>query len=215
MCTQRLSYCLLAAGKLWHILLLNLGRHANANTSCAARSFRFSPFHKSFPVWYAGSAAHASLSAAAPSLLLQSFHALRIFRLEVAFCVLLCKLNLRTHFNYRFAQGSLKKASLKTSGLFLSSFLVRTLPPQFVFGVCVRSVPSNRKPFSQPQFPVLFPSLNLMEKKTLSFGQRRLRRLLELDTSAIEWPLERSKSFPQSCDKYDEGYRCIIDRHQR
>ena len=94
------------------------------------------------------------------------------------------------------ASPSLKKMCLKTSGLFLSSFLVRVLPPQFVFGVCVRSVPSNRKPFSQPQFPVLFPSLNPVGKKTISIGQRRLRPLLKLDTSAIDWLLEKSKSFP-------------------
>ena len=85
---------------------------------------------------------------------------------------------------------------LPTSGLFLSLFVVRVLPPQIVFGVCVRSVPSNRKPFSQPQFPILFPSLNPVGKKTISIGQRRLRPLLELDTSAIEWLLEKSKSFP-------------------
>ena len=66
--TQHLSSCLLAAGKLCRVLLLNLSRCANVNTSCAARSFRFSPFHKSSAVWYAGSAAHASLSAAAPLL---------------------------------------------------------------------------------------------------------------------------------------------------
>ena len=100
---------------------------------------------------------------------------------------------------------------LKTSGLFLSSFLVRVLPPQNVFGVCVRSVPSNRKPFSQPQFLVLFPSLNPVGKKTISIGQQRLRPLLELDTSAIEWLLKKRKSFPCSPEKYDEGYRCIID----
>ena len=46
------------------------------------------------------------------------------------------ELNLRTYFNNRFAQRSLKNVSLKTSGFFLSSFLVRVLPPQFVFGVC-------------------------------------------------------------------------------
>ena len=106
------------------------------------------------------------------------------------------ELNLRTYFGYRFAQRSFKKMCLKTSGLFLSSFLLRVLPPQIVFGVCVRSVPSNRKPFSQPQFPVLFLSLNAVGKKTISIGQRRLRPLLELDTSAIEWLLEKSKSFP-------------------
>ena len=50
------------------VLWLNLSHCANVNTSCAARSFRFSPFHRSSAVWYAGSAAHASLSAAAPLL---------------------------------------------------------------------------------------------------------------------------------------------------
>ena len=53
------------------------------------------------------------------------------------------ELDLRTYFGYRFARRSLKTMCLKTSGLFLSSFLVRVLPPQIVFGVCVRSVPSN------------------------------------------------------------------------
>ena len=78
----------------------------------------------------------------------------------------------------------------------MSSLLVRVLPPQFVFGVCVRSFPSNRKSFSQPQFPVPFASLKPVGKKTKSIGQRRLRPLLELGTSAIEWLLEKSKSFP-------------------
>ena len=103
------------------------------------------------------------------------------------------ELNFRTYFGYRFAQQSLKKVCLKTSGLFLSSFLVRVLLPQIAFGVCVRSLPSNRKPFSEPQFPVLFPFLNPVGKKTISLGQRRLRLLLALDTSAIEWLLEKSK----------------------
>ena len=60
--TQRLSSCVLAADKLCRVLLLNLSRCANVNTSCAARSFGSSPFHKSSAVWYAGSAAHASHS---------------------------------------------------------------------------------------------------------------------------------------------------------
>ena len=66
--TQRLSSCLLAAGKLWRVLLLNLSRCANVNTSCAASSLCFRPLHRSSAVWYAGSAAHASCSAAAPLL---------------------------------------------------------------------------------------------------------------------------------------------------
>ena len=66
--TQRLSSCLLAAGKLWPVLLLNLSCCANVNTICAAKSFRFSPFHNLSAVWYAGSATQASLSAAAPLL---------------------------------------------------------------------------------------------------------------------------------------------------
>ena len=106
------------------------------------------------------------------------------------------ELDLRTNFGSRFAQRSLKKVCLKTSGLFPSSFLVRVLLPQIEFGVYVGSVPSNRKPFSQPQFPILFPSLNRVGKKTISIGQRRLRPLLDPDTSAIEWLLKKSKTFP-------------------
>ena len=66
--TQRLSSCPLAHGKLCCVLLLNLSRHASVNTSCAARFFGLYSFHRSSAVRYAGSAAHASLSAAAPLL---------------------------------------------------------------------------------------------------------------------------------------------------
>ena len=124
------------------------------------------------------------------------------------------ELDLRTYFGYRFAQRSLKKLRLKTSCSFLSSFLVRVLQPQIVFCVCVRSVPSNPKTVFGPQFPILFPFVNPVGKKTISIGQRRLRPLLEPDTSAIEWLLEKGRSFPCSPEKYDEGYRCIIDCHR-
>ena len=96
---------------------------------------------------------------------LLSSDALRIFWLEVAFCVFLCEIIFAHIFWLSFRTAIFKKSVLKTSGLFLSSFLVRVLPPQIVFCVCVRSVPSGRKPFSQPQFPILFPSLNPVGKK--------------------------------------------------
>ena len=81
------------------------------------------------------------------------------------------------YFPYCIAQRSSKTAPFLKPGLFLSSFLVRTLPPQFLFAVCVRSIPSNQKPFNRPQFPVLFSSLMPVEKKPLSSGQGNWTRL--------------------------------------
>ena len=129
-------------------------------------------------------------------LLLQSFDALRIFWLELAFCVFLCEIKFAHICWLSFRTATFKKMSLTTSGLFLSSFLVRVLSPQIGFGVCVRSVPSNRKPFSQPQFPVLCPSLNPVGKKNHVYRAAKATPLLKPDTSAIEWLLEKSKSFP-------------------
>ena len=96
---------------------------------------------------------------------LLSSDALRIFCLEVAFCVFLCGIRFTHIFWLSFRTAIFKKNVFENTGLFLSSFLVRVLPPQIVFGVCVRSVPSNRKPFSQPQFPILFPFVNPVGNK--------------------------------------------------
>ena len=72
--SHRITNLFLVYFSLWGLahcgcqLPLNLSRRANINTSCAARTFRFCPFHNSSGVWYAGFAAHASLNAAAPLL---------------------------------------------------------------------------------------------------------------------------------------------------
>ena len=164
--TQRLFSCLLAAGKLCCVLLLNLSFCANVNISCAATWFRFSPFHNSSAVWYACSAAHASLSAAAPLLTSAITSCVTDFLARSGILRLSLLKELCGRISGIISHSELqKKVSLKHSCLFLSSFLVRVVQPHFVSGVCVRSAPSNRKPFSQPRFPVLFPSLNPVGKK--------------------------------------------------
>jgi hypothetical protein len=129
-------------------------------------------------------------------LLLQSCVALRIFWLEVAFCVFLCGIIFAHICWLSFRTATFKKNVLENIWPFPVVILVRVLSPQIGFGVCVRSVPSNRKLFSQPQFPVLRPSLNPVGKKNHVYRSTKATPLLKPDTSTIEWLLEKSKSFP-------------------
>ena len=95
-----------------------------------------------------------------------------------------------------FRTATFKKNVFENIWPFPVVILVRVLSPQIGFGVCVRSVPSNRKLFSQQQFPVLRPSLNPVGKKNHVYRSTKATPLLKPDTSAIEWLLEKSKSFP-------------------
>ena len=81
-------------------------------------------------------------------LLLQSCVALRIFWLEVAFCVFLCGIIFAHICWLSFRTATFKKNVLENIWPFPVVILVRVLSPQIGFGVCVRSVPSNRKLFS-------------------------------------------------------------------
>ena len=156
--TKRLSSCVFALLKLCRVLLLNLSRYVNVNTSCAARSFRFSPFQRSCAGWYASSAAQASLIATAPLLTSASIRCVAAFlmrsRILCAFCDEFNCCTFRNYFILPFAQGNLKH---------LASLAVRTLSSQLVIGVCVRSVTENRFPSHNPI--ARFLSSSQLEKK--------------------------------------------------
>ena len=129
-------------------------------------------------------------------LLLLSSDALLIFCLEVAFCVFLCGIRFTHIFWLSFRTAIFKNNVFQNiwpfpvviSGARAAADCIwclralRSQSPKTVFATTISYSVSFRKPS--------------WKEKTIFIGQRRLRPLLEPDTSAIEWLLEKSKSFP-------------------
>ena len=89
--TQRLSSRLLAAGKLCRVFLLNLSRCANVNTVNTVNKCSVSVRSTShLLIGMLVLPRMPLLVLLLLCLLLQSFAALRIFWVEMAFCVFLC-----------------------------------------------------------------------------------------------------------------------------